>query len=83
MFHGENTRPSNSAPNVVNRKASSPGACTSRNSSTPIAIKAAIAAIPGRGSREATIATEKKTIVPHSTEPPYFTMAVGSPSPSP
>ena len=43
-----------------------PGACTSRNSSTPIAIKAAIAAITGRGRREVAIATSKKTIVPHA-----------------
>ena len=32
---------------------------------------------------EAAIATIKKTIVPHSTEPPYFTTEDGSPRPKP
>ncbi len=59
-----------------------PGECTSRNSSTPMAITAAITAISGRGRREVAIATRKKTIVPHSPEPPYFTTN-GRPSPSP
>jgi len=70
-------------PAAVSRKASNSGVCTSRNSSTPIAIKPAIDAMPVRGVRPAAIATRKKTIVPHSTEPPYFTMDVGSPRPSP
>jgi len=34
-------------------------------------------------SLEATIATTKKTIVPHRTEPPYFTTGDGSPRPNP
>src|SRR6478672_9577762 len=36
-----------------------------------------------RDRREAAIATRKKTIVPHSMEPPYLTRARGSPRPSP
>src|SRR5713101_7345699 len=83
MFHGENTRPINSAPKVVSRKSSSHGAWTSRNSSTQMAIEAEIIAMPDGERAGAAIATRKKTIVPHSTDPPYFTKAKGSPRPGP
>jgi hypothetical protein len=48
-----------------------------------MAIKTEISAIVGRDSVEADITTRKKTIVPHSVEPPYFTTNAGSPRPSP
>src|SRR5229473_3482059 len=83
MFHGENTRPSNSAPKVVSRKSSSQGVWTSRNSSTQTAIEIEISPMLRRDWPEAAIATAKKTIVPHRMDPPYFTSANDSPSPGP
>ena len=79
MSHGEKMRPSNNAPASVSRNESSQGKCTSRNSSTPMAITAEIDAICRRGRRDAAIATRKNSIVAHSTEPPYLTNRPGSP----
>src|SRR5450631_4622084 len=83
MFHGENTRPINSAPKVVSRKSSSHGVWTSRNSSTQMATVADISAIADGERVGAAIATRKNTLVPHSTDPPYFTKKKGSPRTGP
>ena len=50
-----------------------------RISSTPMAITAEIDAIGHRGRLDAAIPTRKNNIVPHSTEPPYFTSRPGNP----
>jgi hypothetical protein len=83
MFEAEKIRPSNSAPGIVSRKASSHGVCTSRNSSTPTAIEPAISAPRHDDRFGAAIVTNENTIVPHSTEPPYFTTEAGSPTSGP
>jgi hypothetical protein len=88
-------RPSNSAPASVSRKASSQGACTSRNSSTLTAITAEIKAMRHRGRRTPAMLAEvpakvpprilvrKKTMVAHRIEPAYFTIEAGKPTPNP
>src|SRR5258708_23556633 len=48
-----------------------------------MAIAAEISAMLRRDRLEPAIATIKKTIVPHSSEPPYLTMKGGDPRPSP
>src|SRR5260221_493671 len=48
-----------------------------------MAIEAEIKAMLRRDWPDAAIATRKKTIVPHSAEPPYFIIDAGKPAPSP